>query len=76
MSAVCERIDGKIRAFIEAQKIFFVATAPLSAEGSANLSLKGYDAFRILDEHTVAYLHLGGLGSRSWPIFDRRDVLP
>ena len=62
MSAVHERIDGKIRAFIEAQKVFFVATAPLSAGGSVNLSPKGYDCFRILDDHTVAYLDLGGSG--------------
>jgi len=62
MSQVYERIDGKLRAFIEAQKVFFVATAPLSADGSVNLSPKGYDSFRILDETTVAYLDLGGSG--------------
>jgi hypothetical protein len=62
MSQTYERLDGKIRAFIEAQKMFFVATAALSADGSVNLSPKGYDSFRILDETTVVFLDLGGSG--------------
>jgi predicted pyridoxine 5'-phosphate oxidase superfamily flavin-nucleotide-binding protein len=62
MGKVYERIDGNVRDFIEAQKMFFVATAPLSADGSVNLSPKGYDSFRILDDRTVAYLDLGGSG--------------
>jgi len=62
MAKVYERIDGKVRAFIEAQKMFFVATAPLSGDGSVNVSPKGYDSFRILDETTVAYVDLGGSG--------------
>lgn len=62
MSATYERIEGKIRDFIEAQKMFFVATAALSAEGTVNLSPKGYDSLRILDETTVAYADLGGSG--------------
>ena len=57
-----KEIPPDIRSFIEAQKLFFVATAPLSAEGSVNLSPKGYDSFRILDDTTVAYLDLGGSG--------------
>lgn len=62
MAKTYDRIDDNIRAFIEAQKMFFVATAPLSADGSVNLSPKGYDSFRILDDTTVAYLDLGGSG--------------
>ena len=62
MSATYERIDGKVRTFIEAQKMFFVATAALSAEGTVNVSPKGYDSLRILDETTVAYADLGGSG--------------
>lgn len=33
-----ERIDGRLRSFIEAQPIFFTATAPLSEDGHVNLS--------------------------------------
>ncbi len=50
------------RDFIAQQKLFFVATAPLSDAGHINLSPKGYDAFKILDDLTVAYLDLGGSG--------------
>lgn len=48
--------------FIRKQKLFFVATAPLSPEGSVNLSPKGYDSIAILDNHTVAWIDLGGSG--------------
>lgn len=51
------------RAFIARQPIFFVATA---AEGARiNLSPKGYDAFRVIDDATVAYLDLGGSGNET-----------
>lgn len=46
--------------FIRKQKLFFVATAPLSPEGSVNLSPKGYDGIAILDSHTIAWVDLGG----------------
>lgn len=56
-------IDEAHRAFIARQPMFFVATA--AAEGRVNLSPKGYDAFRILDANTVAYLDLGGSGNET-----------
>ncbi|NLU70511.1 pyridoxamine 5'-phosphate oxidase family protein [Streptomyces sp. HNM0574] len=56
-----ERIDGRLRTFIETQHIFFTATAPLDGEGTVNLSPKGLDgSFAVLDEHTVAYLDFAG----------------
>ncbi|WOR16245.1 pyridoxamine 5'-phosphate oxidase family protein [Hyphomonas sp. FCG-A18] len=59
---VYEKLEEKIIRFIEEQKLFFVATAPLSAEGHVNLSPKGYDAFKVIDDTTVAWLDLGGSG--------------
>ena len=50
------------REWMGEQHLFFVATAPLDASGHVNLSPKGYDTFRILDENTVAYLDLTGSG--------------
>lgn len=44
------------------QKIFFVATAPLSGEGLINCSPKGGDSFRVLSEHQVAYQDFTGSG--------------
>ncbi|KOG76231.1 pyridoxamine 5'-phosphate oxidase family protein [Streptomyces varsoviensis] len=61
MGKVYEKIDGRLRAFIEAQHIFFTATAPLDGDGTVNLSPKGLrDSFAVLDEHTVAYLDYAG----------------
>ena len=56
--------DAAVR-FIEAQRIFFVASAPLDPNGHVNLSPKGLDTFRILDPTTVAYLDFNGSGVES-----------
>ncbi|MEE9285155.1 MAG: pyridoxamine 5'-phosphate oxidase family protein [Dehalococcoidia bacterium] len=55
-------IDDRMAEFIRWQHVFFVATAPLSAEGHINLSPKGLESFAILDPRTVAYLDLMGSG--------------
>jgi hypothetical protein len=55
-------IDPGLREWIEAQHMFFVGSAPLDEAGHVNVSPKGGDTFRILDEHTVAYLDLTGSG--------------
>ena len=61
MGKTYERIDGRLRSFIEAQPIFFTATAPLSGDGTVNLSPKGLKgSFAVLDELTFAYLDFAG----------------
>ena len=65
MGKTFDRITPELRQFIEAQRIFFVATAPLSADGHVNLSPKGLDTFRVVDEHTAAYLDLTGSGNET-----------
>jgi hypothetical protein len=55
-------IDEKLANWLGVQKIFFVATAPLSPEGHLNCSPKDGASFRILDEQTVVYLDLTGSG--------------
>lgn len=62
MAKVYDRLDDKLTAFMRRQKLFFVATAPLGAEGSVNVSPKGYDSLAILDPQTLAYVDLGGSG--------------
>ncbi|MCR9223936.1 MAG: pyridoxamine 5'-phosphate oxidase family protein [Hyphomonas sp.] len=59
---VYDKLDDRIISFIEKQKMFFVASAPLSGDGHINLSPKGYDAFKVIDDTTVAWLDLGGSG--------------
>jgi len=62
MSNTYEKLDDRLIDFIRRQKLFFVATAPLAAEGSINVSPKGYDSLAVIDTSTVAYLDLGGSG--------------
>ena len=62
MARVLDGISTELRAFLEAQPVFFVATAPTGDDGHINCSPKGLDTFRVLDEHTVAYLDLTGSG--------------
>ena len=50
---------------VRAAPLFFVATAPLAADGHVNLSPKGGDTLRVLDERTVAYLDLTGSGAET-----------
>jgi hypothetical protein len=51
--------------FIGQQHIFFVATAPLNANGHINLSPKGLDCFRVLDDNKVAYMDLISSGNET-----------
>jgi hypothetical protein len=58
---VYERIEGRVREFIEAQPVFFTATAPLAASGKVNLSPKGLrGSLVVMDDLTVAYLDFAG----------------
>lgn len=65
MSATYAALDEKLIGFIRAQKLFFVATAPLGADGHVNVSPKGYDSLVVLDERRVAWLDLGGSGAET-----------
>lgn len=56
-------LDERLSAFIAEQKIFFTSTA--ANAGRINLSPKGMDVFRCLDERTVAYLDLTGSGNEA-----------
>ncbi len=65
MAKTYESLTEELQAFIRAQHLFFVATAPLSADGHLNLSPKGLDCFRILSPRRVAYLDLTGSGNEA-----------
>lgn len=65
MAKVFDSITPELQAFITAQHLFFVATAPLSSAGHVNLSPKGLDSFRILSPNRVAYLDLTGSGNET-----------
>src|ERR1051325_10411718 len=65
MAKVIDGITSELRAFIEAQPLFFVASAPLAGDGHVNLSPKGLDSLRVLSPSRVAYLDLTGSGNET-----------
>ncbi|MGB7342313.1 MAG: pyridoxamine 5'-phosphate oxidase family protein [Phototrophicaceae bacterium] len=65
MAKVHDRITPEFQEWIAAQHVFFVASAPLSADGHVNLSPKGHDCLRVLDDHTVAYMDMTGSGNET-----------
>jgi Pyridoxamine 5'-phosphate oxidase len=66
VSKVFEGIDAKLAAWIGAQPLFFVATAPSDAGGRVNCSPKGpIESLRILGPRSVAYLDSVGSGAET-----------
>jgi hypothetical protein len=63
MSKFHQALDDKLIAFIEAQPMFFIASA--TAEGRVNVSPKGLDTFRVLGPRLCAYLDLTGSGAET-----------
>jgi hypothetical protein len=63
MSKFYTKITSRLQKFIEAQKIFFIATAPNS--GRINLSPKGMDSFRVINENRVLWLNVTGSGNET-----------
>jgi hypothetical protein len=65
MGKVFAEITPELAAWIKAQPLFFVGTAPLAASGHINVSPKGLDSLRILGPQRVAYLDLTGSGAET-----------
>ena len=63
MAKFYDAISDKHQKFIEAQKIFFVATG--GEDGRINLSPKGLDALRVLDGNRIVWLNLTGSGNET-----------
>ena len=65
MSKIYNEITPELTSWVQKQHVFFVATAPLAAEGHVNCSPKGLDSLRILTPQTVAYADLTGSGAET-----------
>lgn len=65
MGVFYEKIPDSLFNWILAQKVFWVATAPLSGSGHVNVSPKGGPHFGLLDEKTFWYLDMTGSGSET-----------
>ena len=58
-----EALTDQLTEFIEAQPMFFVATA--AAEGRVNVSPKGMDALRVLGPNRIVWLNMTGSGNET-----------
>lgn len=62
MGKVYESLEPPLVEWIERQHVFFVASAPKGGDGLVNVSPKGLDTLRVLDERTLAWLDFVGSG--------------
>ncbi|MFS0699245.1 pyridoxamine 5'-phosphate oxidase family protein [Cellulomonas sp. 179-A 4D5 NHS] len=62
MGKLFDAIDESLHRWIEAQPMWFVATAPLAADGRVNVSPRGSDSFSVLGPHRVGWVDLTGSG--------------
>ena len=61
--ATAKKLNSTLKAFIERQPMFFVATA--GAEGRVNLSPKGMATLNIIDDNQIIWLSLSGSGNET-----------
>ena len=62
MGKVYEEIDASLAAWIAAQPLWFVATAPLAPDGHVNVSPRGHDTLSVLAPRRVAWVDYTGSG--------------
>jgi Pyridoxamine 5'-phosphate oxidase len=62
MGKVFDGIDESLAAWIAAQPMWFVATAPLARDGHVNISPRGQHCLSILDPHRVGWVDYTGSG--------------
>ena len=61
--ATASKLNNTLRRFIERQPMFFVATA--ARDGRVNVSPKGLETLRILDDQHLVWLNLSGSGNET-----------
>ncbi len=63
MAKQFSEISDSLKAFIERQKLFFVATADV--DGHVNLSPKGLDSLRVMERNRIVWRNLTGSGNET-----------
>jgi hypothetical protein len=63
MAKFFDTLTPELRDFVARQHVFFTGTA--AAEGRVNVSPKGMDTLRVIDERTLAYVDLTGSGAET-----------
>jgi hypothetical protein len=62
MGTVYEGMDDVLSAWITEQPVWFIATAPLAADGHVNVSPRGHDTLSVLGPRQVAWVDYTGSG--------------
>lgn len=65
MAKTWPNINNELKAWIEKQPVYFLASAPLQGDGHINLSPRGLDSLRIINEREVIMLDLTGSGNET-----------
>lgn len=65
MAKTYPALTSELKTWLEQQPMFFLASAPLQADGHVNLSPRGLDSLRILNEHELVILDLTGSGNET-----------
>ncbi len=63
MAKIHPHISEELKIFIENQPIFFTGTA--MSDGHVNVSPKGMDSLRVIDEQTIIWRNLTGSGNET-----------
>ncbi|MGB0411312.1 MAG: pyridoxamine 5'-phosphate oxidase family protein [Pikeienuella sp.] len=58
-----KKLNGTLRAFIERQPMFFVATA--APDGRVNVSPKGMDSLRVISDTRIRWVNVSGSGNET-----------
>jgi hypothetical protein len=62
MGKIYDGIDDALTRWVGEQPMFFVATAPLAADGLVNVSPRGHDTFSVLGPRRVGWVDYTGSG--------------
>ena len=62
MGKVYDGIDETLAGWLQSQPLWFVASAPLAADGRVNVSPRGHDTLTVLGPQRVAWVDLTGSG--------------
>lgn len=65
MAKIVPSISDDLRTWMMEQHLFFVGSAPLTADGHVNISPKGQETFRFFSPNRVGYLDLTGSGNET-----------
>jgi predicted pyridoxine 5'-phosphate oxidase superfamily flavin-nucleotide-binding protein len=63
MAKIYDHLNHELIEFIKTQKIFFTGTA--ASSGRVNVSPKGTNSLRVLNEHQILWLNLTGSGNET-----------